>query len=507
MREEGFANFEIWERDAHGGRVRAADRAEYYPIFYPDPVQYTAQILGFDIASEPVRNAALQHARRSGDIAATPPITLITNREPDGFMCFIPVYPKGAASDAGEPEGYLYGVYGTGPVIENILSAKSLPAPLGDVLLKEAAQRLRERAGEGDTVARPGGDEFAILQMVQGDPLKAAETLADGIARSLAKPFDLEGKKVIVGASIGIAVAPRDGLDSARLLKSADLALYAAKAHGRNGCQFFHKDLEANTELRHALHSELREALVRGEFEPYYQPVLDIATSKVCAMEALVHWRHPLRGTVPPDQFIPVAEETGLLVPIGGSMIRRACADAVNWPANIKVAIKLSALQFSKGDVAEAVADALSHSGLDAGRLELEITESILFKNADGNIAQLEALKRLGASLVLDDFAAGRAPLNRLTIFRFDKIKIDKSLIGDLAMRAERAAVARAIISLGRSLGMATVAEGVETEPQLALARAAGCEQAQGALFGPPATAADVASLVALKKDAACQAA
>jgi diguanylate cyclase (GGDEF)-like protein/PAS domain S-box-containing protein len=368
----------------------------------------------------------------------------------------------------------------------------SLGHPTGDALLKAVAERLRTCA-PSDTIARMGGDEFAILRTVGSDQREDAIVLATQLMQSLTEPYDLDGRKALIGTSIGIALAPDHGDERDQLLKNADLALYSAKAEGRNCYRVFESKMEADAHARQALQADLRGALARNEFELHYQTIRDPAMGKVSGVEALIRWRHPQRGLIAPDQFIPIAEETGLIVPLGEWILRRACTDAAHWPSDIKVAVNLSVRQFESGNLLEFVSNALSVSGLAPERLELEITESILLQKSADNISQLQALKSAGVSIVLDDFATGYSSLGYLTMFEFDKIKIDRSFIKELGQRADCTAVVCAIVSLGKSLDITTTAEGIETADQLALARAAGCREVQGYLFGRPVPAAELA--------------
>jgi diguanylate cyclase (GGDEF)-like protein/PAS domain S-box-containing protein len=368
----------------------------------------------------------------------------------------------------------------------------SLGHLVGDVLLKAVAQRLIACTRETDVVARLGGDEFAILQVVEGNPRAAAAALARQIVEAVTAPYDLDGQQVIIGTSIGVAIAPDDGRDANELLIRADLALYRAKSEGRNGCRYFESTMEAEVRARHALELNLRQAIARTEFELHYQTVVDIGTQQADGVEALVRWRHPQLGMVRPDQFIQVAEETGLIVPLGAWILRKACSDAAGWPAHISVAVNLSPAQFRRGDLIETVAGALCESGLPPERLHLEITETVLLQKNAENLAVLHELKKLGVSIVLDDFGTGYSSLSYLKMFPFDKIKIDRSFVAEMDDRADCAAIVGCVIALGRSLGMGTVAEGVETAEQLALLRAAGCREAQGYLFSRPVPAAEL---------------
>jgi diguanylate cyclase (GGDEF)-like protein len=362
----------------------------------------------------------------------------------------------------------------------------SLGHPAGDALLKEMAQRLKSSLRETDVLARLGGDEFAILQSGGAAQRDDAITLSVRIIDLVAQPFDLDGHKVSVGASIGIALAPQDGVEPDELLKKADLALYLTKSDGRNGFNFFHADMTTEADARHQMENEMREALVRNEFELHYQPVLDVRTREPRGAEALVRWRHPRNGLIVPDRFVPLAEDTGLIVQLGAWILGKACADAATWPAQFKLAVNLSPVQFRKGDLFEVILCALVESGLPPERLELEITESVLLENEANYRVLLQQLKNIGVSIVLDDFGTGYSSLGYLTRFPVDKIKIDKSFTQGLSQRADCAAIVSSVVTLAHGLDIATTAEGVETEEQFELLRAAGVTQVQGFLFGRP---------------------
>jgi diguanylate cyclase (GGDEF)-like protein len=361
----------------------------------------------------------------------------------------------------------------------------SLGHPAGDKLLQEAATRLGRIVRSTDIVARMGGDEFAVVQMgiTQESDIAA---LAERIIEILEQPFDLEGQPMFIAASIGIAVAPRDGATAEQLIRNADLALYASKSSGRNTYRFFRAELGEQAKERNALHIELRNALASKAFEVHYQPVVDIATRSTVGMEALVRWQHPLRGLVPPNEFIALAEETGLIDALGELVLRNACRDATTWPADIKVAVNLSPVQFRNGGIVATVSRILAETGLAPQRLELEITESVLLNEQEGNVGALHALRALGVGIALDDFGTGYSSLSYLTKFPLDKIKIDRSFVAGMSERDECAAIVCAIGNLGRSLSVITTAEGVETEEQLELVRAAGFAQAQGYYFSRP---------------------
>lgn len=362
----------------------------------------------------------------------------------------------------------------------------------GDNLLKELAGRLKSSLRETDIVARLGGDEFAIIQTDTRDQREEAIALAVKTLEIVAKPFVLDGQEVSVGTSIGIALAPANGTDAAELLKKADLALYRVKSEGRNSFSFFEEDLSEKATTRLQLINDMRAALSRNEFELHYQPLFDTRTSRLCGMEALVRWRHPLAGLLYPDQFIGIAEETGLMEPLGQWILQKACADAVSWPENIKVAVNLSAGQFRSGALFDLILCALVDSGLPPERLELEITESLLLQGKESNVLVIQQLKNIGITIALDDFGTGYASLSYLLLFPFDKIKIDKSFTQGLLARSECVAVVASIFTLARGLGITVTAEGVETDAQLELLRVQGVNYVQGYLFGRPRPLAEL---------------
>ena len=365
----------------------------------------------------------------------------------------------------------------------------SLGHPVGDALLKAVAQRLTAAVRPGDTVARLGGDEFAILQSEHGDQRDCAVALARRLVAAIGAPYDIDGQQVIVGTSIGVALAPDHGALSDQLFKSADLALYSAKAKGRSGFELFAPAMEQEARSRHAIAADLHGAVAGREMEVHYQLFVDALSREVRGVEALARWRHPRHGMVRPDLFIPIAEDTGLIVPLGEWILREACRTATQWPADIKVAVNLSAMQFGKGNVVDMVAGVLAGTGLPAERLELEITESVLLRNSADNLSILHRLKRLGLSVVLDDFGTGYSSLSYLRMFPFDKVKIDRSFVAEISTRADCAAIICAITGLTRTLNIEATAEGVETEDQFELLRAAGCNLLQGYLFGRPCRA------------------
>jgi diguanylate cyclase (GGDEF)-like protein/PAS domain S-box-containing protein len=362
----------------------------------------------------------------------------------------------------------------------------------GDALLEIVAQRLRARARNTDVVARLGGDEFALLSTSEGDSREDVLILANSLLTTIRANYDLDGHEAVIGASIGIAVAEDDTAEAGQLLKSADIALYKVKSEGRDGICFFDGALEREAHSRAQLVVDLWKALQRGEFELYYQPIIDLPTRAVCGMEALVRWHHPARGLVAPVDFIPVAEESGAIIALGDWILRKACADAASWPSHVKVSVNLSPAQFRKGGLVDAVTGALTDSKLPAERLELEITESVLLQKNEANFALLYQLRSLGVSIVLDDFGTGYSSLSYLRLFPFDKIKIDRSFVDEMSSNADSAAIVCAVVGLARSLDMGTTAEGVESMAQLDLLRVAGCRQGQGNLFAPPRPAAEL---------------
>jgi diguanylate cyclase (GGDEF)-like protein len=365
----------------------------------------------------------------------------------------------------------------------------SLGHPVGDALLKAVAQRIRSCTRDLDTVARLGGDEFALLQIVERDQRESAIILANRLLESIGAPYEVDGHQIVIGTSIGVVLAPADGTEPDQLLKNADLALYRAKAEGRNGFRLFEAEMDAEARARHALQTDLRTAIAQQQFELHYQTVFEASSRKVCGAEALVRWIHPQRGLIGPGEFIPVAEEIGMIGPLGQWVLRKACGEATKWPADIKLAVNLSPAQFRSCNLVDMVTAALVDSGLPPERLEIEITESVLLQKNDANLSVLHQLKSLGISIVLDDFGTGYSSLSYLRMFPFDKIKIDRSFVGELSNRADCAAIVCAVTGLGRGLDIVTTAEGVETEEQFDLLRAAGVDQVQGFLLSRPCLA------------------
>jgi diguanylate cyclase (GGDEF)-like protein/PAS domain S-box-containing protein len=356
----------------------------------------------------------------------------------------------------------------------------------GDELLKLVAQRLRDCVKQNITVARVGGDEFAII-FPDIAALDDAAELARNICEAIGDPYDLFGHIVVTETSIGIAVAPDNGTQSDQLLKNADMALYRAKADGRGTFRFFEPEMDASIKARRALENSLREALMEGQFTLHYQPILNLDENRIPCCEALIRWQHPERGMVAPGEFIPVAEEMGLIVAIGEWVLRRACADAATWPGNTKVAVNLSPIQMLNSNLVPVVIGALAAAGLPASRLELEITESVLMQNTEATVAALHQLRSLGVKISMDDFGTGFSSLSYLRRFPFDKLKIDRCFISDLSRHDQSGiAIVRSVAALAKNLGMITTAEGVETAEQVELVRMIGCTEVQGFYFGRP---------------------
>jgi diguanylate cyclase (GGDEF)-like protein/PAS domain S-box-containing protein len=371
----------------------------------------------------------------------------------------------------------------------------TLGHPMGDELLKMVAARLRHCVRDIDTVARVGGDEFAIIQTGIEKPLDTA-ILARRIGEAVRAPYDLAGHAVVVDISIGIAMAPNDGTDPDGLLKAADMALYGAKADGRGTYRFFEAAMDMRMKSRRELETALRLALAAGQFELHYQPLVNVDDRRITGCEALLRWNHPERGMISPAEFIPVAEEIGLIVPLGEWVLRKACLDAASWPDDIKVAVNLSPIQVTSQNLVPIVVNALAAAGLPARRLEVEITESVLMHNTEQNTATLHRLRELGVHISMDDFGTGYSSLSYLRKFPFDKIKIDRSFISGLPGDNESIAIVRAVAGLAANLNMTATAEGVETAEQLETIRALGCVEMQGYLFSRPVPLAQIVSML-----------
>jgi diguanylate cyclase len=365
----------------------------------------------------------------------------------------------------------------------------SLGHSVGDELLRQVAARLASSLREGDTLARLGGDEFILLLPGVGEDAAAAK-VAGKLLLALREPFHLEERELFLSASIGISVYPLDGTDPENLVKNADVAMYRAKEQGRDNYQLYRADLHMRALKRMTLESQLRAAVGRDEFRVYYQPIVDLPTGEIVAAEALVRWEHPERGLVLPAEFISVAEETGLILAVGGWVLRTACLEAQNWVTRglppVRISINLSARQFQQDDFVRQVADVLAETGLDPARLELEITESVAMDNADHTVEILQRMQELGVRLTIDDFGTGYSSLSYLKRFPLHALKIDRSFVQDIATDPRNAAVAQAIVALGHGLSIDVIAEGVETEEQRTLLQAQGCQALQGYLFSRP---------------------
>ncbi|RJF76075.1 putative bifunctional diguanylate cyclase/phosphodiesterase [Rhodopseudomonas palustris] len=372
---------------------------------------------------------------------------------------------------------------------------------VGDKLLRGIARRLRSTLREEDPLARLNSDEFAVIQTGIKRP-EDITLLAKRLLNAIAEPYLLEGHSVVASASIGIAVAPLDGDDSEKLLMNADMALSRAKKDSRGSFSFFEVGMDARAQARRKIETELRAALRHDVLRPYYQPLIGLETGRITGSEALVRWPHPERGMISPAEFIPVAEDTGLINVIGAQVLRQACLDAARWPGGVRVAVNLSPLQFRVGNLMATVMDALKQSGLPPRRLELEITETLLLEKSSQVIATLHALRALGVRISMDDFGTGYSSLSYLRSFPFDKIKIDQSFVRGLCDNRDSQAIVRAIISLGIGLGVTITAEGVETEAELSWLRAEGCHEAQGFLFSPARPNEEIRGLLDLQGSA-----
>jgi diguanylate cyclase (GGDEF)-like protein len=366
----------------------------------------------------------------------------------------------------------------------------------GDALLCAAARRLRRAVRHTDLVARLGSDEFVIVQTGGNQPARAT-AMAERLVEAFRQPFPMGDQLIPVGTSVGIAIEPANDVEPDTILTHAEIALSTAKSAGRGTFRFFEPEMDARARARRALEKDLRAALDNNELELFYQPKLDTQAEILKGFEALIRWRHPERGLVSPAEFIPLAEELGLIIPVGNQVLRQACMQAAKWPEDITVAVNLSPVQFQDSDIVAIVRDALERSGLDPVRLELEITETLLLRDTAPTLATLRELRELGVHISLDDFGTGYSSIAYLSRFPFDRIKIDQSFVRDLNVGTHALAIVRAIITLGQALGISITAEGVETLDQLAVLRAERCLEVQGYLFSRPVPEADVPALIA----------
>jgi len=357
--------------------------------------------------------------------------------------------------------------------------------PLGDELLVEAAQRLRALTGADHLAARLGGDEFAIVQR-GGDQPHRADLLAQRVLAALGGQFTLGGKQIAISCSIGIALYPADAATPGDLVKNADMALYRAKADGRGTARCYEGRMDEALRERRQMEADLRLAIGRDELDLHYQPLADLESGRILGFEALLRWQHPVHGAIGPDIFIPLAEESGFIVELGAWVLRRACAEAADWQSDLRIAVNLSPVQFAHGDLAAEVEAILGETGLDPCRLDLEITEGLLIKDAERALAILGRLRARGVKISMDDFGTGYSSLSYFRMFPFDKVKIDQSFVRDMLDHAEARAIVRSVIGLGRGLGMPVVAEGVETSAQFDALVAEGCDQVQGYLISRP---------------------
>jgi diguanylate cyclase (GGDEF)-like protein len=370
----------------------------------------------------------------------------------------------------------------------------SLGHPIGDKLLRELAKRLCVSVGKHDTIARLGGDEFAIIHPTVSS--QDTENLARRLINAISTPFLIDGQEIHSSICIGIAMAPEHGTTGDQLMKCADLALYRAKAQGRNTWRFFDPGMDLEIQARRSLEVDLHRALTAGEFHIAYQPLVNLATKAVVGMEALVRWTHPERGPISPAEFIPIAEETGLIIPLGEWILRQACSEAGHWPATVKLAVNLSPIQFRSRTLVSIVINALAAARLPADRLELEITEAVLMRKDDSIENMLHQLRGLGVRIAMDDFGTGYSSLSYLRKFPFDRIKIDQTFLADADSNADSAVIVRTIAALGEALGIETTAEGIETEAQLELARLVGCTEGQGYLISRPRSAVEAREFI-----------
>ena len=365
---------------------------------------------------------------------------------------------------------------------------------IGDELLKSVAVSLNRCVVAPDFVARLGGDEFAIVQTAVKTPAEVT-ALVTQVFDAIREPYECLGHQLTTDASIGIALAPEHGVDLDQILKNADLAMYAAKTAGRRTYRFFEPDMEARVRARHELEMDLREAITEGGLEVYYQPCVGLQDNKITGCEALLRWRHSERGMISPAEFVPIAEDTGLINQIGEWVLTKACAEAATWPDDVKLAVNVSPVQFKSGTLALKIVAALAASGLPANRLELEITEAVLIRDDEAALAILHQLRAIGVRIALDDFGTGYSSLSYLQRFPFDKIKIDRCFVTDIAEPGGSSCIVRAVVNIAAERHMTTTAEGVETQQQQELLRALGCSEMQGYLFSPPKPAAEIKRL------------
>ncbi len=414
---------------------------------------------------------------REAALAANDPLTGLPNRA--GLIAHL-TNALGSAKTTGAEVAVLYLDLDRFKLVNDTLGHH-----IGDLLLIKVADRLRNATRRTDMVARLGGDEFAIVQENESQP-RSAEQMARRLVELIGRTYVISGHQLNIGASIGIALAPAHGHDRDTVLRHADLALYRAKADGRSRFRFFQSSMDAEMQVRRRLEEELRRALPLREFHLVYQPQYRLDPHRLIGFEVLLRWSHPRRGAVATSEFIPVAEEIGLIIPIGEWVLHTACREATNWDPSIGVAVNVSAAQFRNGKLVDTVRAVLRQSGLEPSRLELEITETALLDNTEIVLAQLRGLKQLGVRVAMDDFGTGYSSLSYLRKFPFDKIKIDQSFVQGVEESPDCGAIVRAVVALGQSLGIDTIAEGIETDEQLSRIKAEGCRTVQGFLTGRP---------------------
>jgi diguanylate cyclase (GGDEF)-like protein len=377
----------------------------------------------------------------------------------------------------------------------------SLGHHVGDELLKAVAARIKDCLEPGDLIARLGGDEFAVIQTDVGDRAAVAEFVAR-IYEAIRRPYQCLGHHLSTDASVGIALAPQDGTELDQLIKNADLAMYGAKAGGRRTHRFFEPAMDARAKARLTMEQDLRQALVDGSFEIYYQPLLDLRSDEITGCEALLRWRHPERGMVSPAEFIPLAEDTGLINELGDWVMQTACTEAAAWPSHVRLAVNVSPIQLKSPTLALRITGALAASGLPPDRLEIEITEAVLIHDDETALAILHQLRAIGVRIALDDFGTGFSSLSYLKRFPFDKIKIDRCFVSDIEVDGS-AAIVQAVVNIAAARDMSTTAEGVETEQQREILRQLGCTQMQGYLFSRPKPASQIRPLLGIASEKA----
>jgi diguanylate cyclase (GGDEF)-like protein len=370
----------------------------------------------------------------------------------------------------------------------------SLGHPVGDKLLQRVARRMQEMADPDDVVARLGGDEFVFLRF--GGREDAARFAASAV-ETLSEPYYVEGAKLMIGASIGIAMAPEDASGASDMMKAVDMALYAAKDAGRGAFRFFHAEMADEARSKQQIEQDLRIGIGCNELEVHYQPIISLVKKRICSCEALVRWRHPVRGLISPAEFIEIAEDSGLIVPLGEWVLRQACIDALSWPRDVRLAVNFSGIQFARSNVADTVRRVLKETKFPASRLEMEITESVLKHDFEAVLDTINELRDMGMRVALDDFGAGYSSLAYLSRFRPDKVKIDQCFVRDMAKNGAALAIIKAVKAIVQELEMDMLVEGVETMEQFEILRAHGADEAQGYLFSKPRPAQEIARFVA----------